>query len=314
MPLKSIDLMIVGAQKGGTSSLSYYLGQHPLICTHQQPELMYFSVDEIYAKGYQQAFERYFAWCYSPGKSIVGKNVAILYSKEVMKRLHTHNPQVQIVVSLREPVERAYSAYWFARRLGWENLSSFEEAIKPDLSRFGDDEIRRRNCMYLDRSLYVKHLRQLFQVFNRDQVHVFLMDDIKNSPSEICTTLYNLLGLEFDFVPDTSQRKNVSAAPRNKLVFWVFSSKHPIPRLSRRTVRRILPDRAGDVLKNLIRRENEKEYSPPPLNSETREKLATYFKPYNDELSDLIDRDLSVWSLKEPMSLEVHPTTVLNRE
>lgn len=314
MTSKSIDLMIIGAQKGGTSSLVYYLSQHPSICSHQQPEFIYFSNDEIYSKGYQQAFERYFAWDYSPSKRIVAKNVAVMYEKEYMERLRAHNSDIQIVVSLREPVERAYSAYWFARRLGWENLTSFEEAIKPDLSRFGNDTIRKRWCMYIDRSLYVRHLKQLFQVFNPDQVHVFLIEDIKNSPYETCQSLYNLLDLDLAFVPDTNKRKNVSATPRNKLVLWLLASKHPFPQLMRRSVRQILPDRGGDILRNLILRKNERNFSPQPLDSETRTKLVDYFKPFNDELSELIGRDLSSWSLQKPANVIGHLAPVENLE
>ena len=52
---------------------------------------------------------------------------------------------------LRDPVDRAYSAFWYARRKGWEPLEKSEDALHAAPERFGDHWIGRRNCDFLTR-------------------------------------------------------------------------------------------------------------------------------------------------------------------
>ena len=76
-----IDLLIVGAQKAGTSSLLRYLAQHPQICTHQQPEMNYFVDENDYKKSFSAALSRYFPCIHNENtKVIAAKSVGILDS------------------------------------------------------------------------------------------------------------------------------------------------------------------------------------------------------------------------------------------
>jgi len=54
---KLIDLMIIGAQKAGTTSLKNYLGEHPEICTHERIEFMFFVNEQEYKQGYKKIFK-----------------------------------------------------------------------------------------------------------------------------------------------------------------------------------------------------------------------------------------------------------------
>ena len=129
-----IQLMIVGTQKSGTSSLLRYLAQHPDIHTHSQSEMTFFLQDHEYTRGYESAYAKYFAQC-SENCKLIAKNVMVMYSHDIMQRIYQHNPKIHLVVLLREPVARAYSAYWWARRRGWENITSFEEALAAEQHR-----------------------------------------------------------------------------------------------------------------------------------------------------------------------------------
>ena len=104
-----VDLMIIGAQKAGTTSLKNYLGEHPQILTHGQIEMSYFVNDVEYKAGHATGIEPYFSEAATIGKCIVGKNVAISLHEEAVARLVKHNPDCKIVFVMREPVSRAYS-------------------------------------------------------------------------------------------------------------------------------------------------------------------------------------------------------------
>lgn len=284
--------MIAGAQKAGTSSFYHYLAQHPEVCAHAQSEFNYFVNDREFGQGYEHALGRYFPDSPAGCSCFIAKSVEIMYSRKVMERLAGHNKDVQLVVILRHPVERAYSAYWFARRQGWENIPDFETAVFASKDRFGDMWVAATNCAYLDRSLYGKHLQELWHIFSRDQVHVYLFEDMWRHLSGICQSMYQLLGLDPGFLPDTSQRHNRAARARSEKAARMISSATGIKRF----VRSVLPDRASDKLHHVLRRLNEQSFSPPPLPHETRVKLIEFFKPHNQELSELLGCRLDHWN------------------
>ncbi|MCJ7631808.1 sulfotransferase domain-containing protein [Candidatus Bathyarchaeota archaeon] len=288
--MKPINLMIIGAQKAGTTSLKSYLSQHPMLITHQQPEMIFFLDDETYSLGYEHAYHRYFP-NYETGKMLLAKNVGVMYSNQAVERLYKHNPQMHLVILLRNPVDRAYSAYWFARRRGQEDLMTFEEAIEASPDRFQGD-FRKGNCSYLDRSLYTKHLEVVFSLFPRSQVLIFLTDDMKKDIRGVCTQIFSSVGLDQDILLDTKREHNRSSIARSELLARILGRKSFI----KKAVRKILSDRPADGIKNMINRLNEQEISIPPISSETAQRLAKYFKPHNEKLAKLIGRDLSHWN------------------
>ena len=154
----SIQLMIVGAQKSGTSSLLRYLEQHPDMHTHPQPEMTFFLQDREYSRGYEWAFAKYFAGESDrddiANKQLIAKNVMVMHSPEVMQRIYEHNPDIHLVVLLREPVARAYSAYWWARRRGWENIKTYEEALAAEEDRLNENWFKMATvCLSVQRYL-----------------------------------------------------------------------------------------------------------------------------------------------------------------
>ena len=97
--------------------------------------------------------------------------------------------------------ERAYSSYWFARRVGWEPLKSFEAALDASPRRFHGDAVRLRNCAYVEGGLYYRHLAALLEHFRRNQVSIFLFDDLRSAPLAVCRTVYERIGVDPHFSP-----------------------------------------------------------------------------------------------------------------
>jgi len=297
MIIHPIQMMIIGAQKAGTSSLLRYIAQHPEICTHNQREFHYFADDLEYAKGYSSAFRRYFKWEQLDGQVLLAKNAGLMYLSEAMRRVRDHNPDIHLVLSLRHPVDRAYSAYWFARRRGLEDLDTFEAAIKADPSRFGNDLSKQRLCAYLEKSVYVKYLIELFGLFHKEQIHVFLLEDIKQDPIGVCQTLYRLYDeIDSAFTPQTDRRHNVAAQARSEALARLMWSKETFSGF-KYMLRRILPGWVVDRIRKALVHINQKDFVPPPMNPETRIELINYFKPFNAQLSELLGRDLSHWDV-----------------
>src|SRR5438045_9369325 len=122
--------MSIWSHKAGTSSLLFYLSQHLKLLTHHTYEFVYFFQDDIYSKGFETAFKNnYDLGGVNEEKFLLAKNVMVMYDYEALKRLYAHNPNIKIIIVLRNPISRAYSSYWYAKTTGRENAATFEEAI-----------------------------------------------------------------------------------------------------------------------------------------------------------------------------------------
>ena len=300
-----IQLMIVGAQKSGTSSLLRYLAQHPDIHTHAQSEMTFFLQDREYSRGYESAFAKYFAGKHDHNdiadKRLIAKNVMVMHSTEVMQRIYEHNPEMHLVILLREPVARAYSAYWWARRRGWENIKTYEEALVAEEARLNEDWFKWRQCAYQYNSIYYPHVKNLITQFGSSRVHCILTDDLKEDADAVCQQLFEHIGVRTDFKTVIHERHNQAAMPRSERFNYLFTQFLASHNLIRRAIRKLVPDATAYKLRRAVLDWNDKPQknlnsTPPPLNPETREQQMAYFKPFNEQLAELLGRDLSAWN------------------
>ena len=292
MPRPLIDLMIAGAEKAATSSLKDYLGQHLLVVTHRAREFTCFVNDRDYQAAYDRAFDAHFT-SPSADQRIIAKSVGIMYQDSAQRRLLEHNPRVQLAVLLRNPVERAYSAFHFARQQGWETLTDFDAALDAGTERFGEDWVRIRACDYLNRSRYAQHLRGCFDLFGRQNVHVFLLEDLVQDPAAVCRTLFSVLGIDPDATIDWRTRNNPARAARSEVLAKTLSSAGPLKRLARQ----LLPATVAKRIKHTARKLNQTRSDIPSVSGQSRARLIRLFQPDNQELAELIGRDLSAWSM-----------------
>lgn len=128
-------MFIAGAQKSGTSSLSYYLEQHPSIKCHKPREISYFVRNRAYEKDFPSVFQEYYQDGVGQDQLVLAKSVDLAYIEKAAQRLKEHSPDCKIVMALRDPIDRAYSAYWHMRREGWETKKTFEKALSVEEKR-----------------------------------------------------------------------------------------------------------------------------------------------------------------------------------
>ena len=94
--MRQIDLMIIGAQKAGTTALNHYLGQHPDVLGHPQTEFAYFRDDNLFAEGYEPVFRRHFTQGDpATARVVIGKNAGIYDSETALaceRLIRTYDP------------------------------------------------------------------------------------------------------------------------------------------------------------------------------------------------------------------------------
>ncbi len=196
------EFLIIGAQKGGTSSLAYYLRQHPRLFLPKVKEVHYF--DRFFDRALSW-YRRFFPFQFS--KSITGEATPYyLFHPQVPYRVKDSLPNVKLIVLLRDPLERAYSHYSMEKRRGTETLP-FEEALEREKERTrGEMEKLLREekyhssalqqYSYIARGRYHEQLERWFRHFSWEQFLILKSEDLFQDPKGELAKVYDLLGVD----------------------------------------------------------------------------------------------------------------------
>ncbi len=194
-----VDFVIGGTQKGGTSALDSFLRQHPEICMPTtRKELHFFDREEDNTdyKKYHANFKP------KPHHRVIGEASPIyMYWETAPGRIWTYNPKMKWILALRNPVERAFSAWNMETKRGKEKLS-FAEAIAKETERCREAlPLQHRVYSYVDRGFYAQQVRRLFNIFGRDSCLILLSEELRNDHKKTLHRVFEFLGVDSSFVP-----------------------------------------------------------------------------------------------------------------
>lgn len=291
---RKIDFLIIGAQKAGTTSLHNYLMQHPDIFLPEAKDLQFF-MDAGDYEVKEKDFELFYKKM-GQEKLIGGSQVQLLYFPESAQRIFEYNPDMKLIAVLRNPIDRAYSAYWYTRRKAWECCESFETALDREPERLNGSYREHADLSYVSHGCYDEQLANLFSVFPRSNVFIGLFDDLKKDPHRFVVDILTWLGVDPTVKIDVDGRSNEAAMPRLMLLQKMIMKPPPIIRniyhgLISKTMQHNIQKTIVSDLVNI----NEKSFKYPKMKPETRTRLCEYFRPHNKRLEKMINRDLSHW-------------------
>lgn len=192
---RKVDFLVVGAQKAGTTALDAYLREHPELCLPEgKKELHFFDSETMMRRPrwYKEyVYHRNFRHCHSCQK--MGEvTPCYLFREEYLRRIHKYNPDVKLMISLRDPVSRAYSQWNMQRQRGWEKRD-FITAIKEDGSCLDVD----KRFAYVQRGFYSRQIRSVLKYFPREQVLYILQDDLLHDPQKVLDDVASYLNVSF---------------------------------------------------------------------------------------------------------------------
>ncbi|HEY2915590.1 MAG TPA: sulfotransferase domain-containing protein [Candidatus Limnocylindrales bacterium] len=305
---RPIDALIIGAQKAGTSSLAHYLEQHPAICSHHRMELSTFVDDRDYDLGYEANFRRYFGHC-PPDALLLGKSVTIMTERRIVERVRDHNPDARLIAIVRNPVDRAYSAYWWARQNGYESLPTFEAALDADPARHRGNLAAIRSTSYIAFGRYADQIEMVRAVVGPDHLQVHLSDDLAADTAGVCRRSFEFLGVDPGVRVEVGKRENAASNPKSSWLANALSAEWRWKRAVRRAIPGDVADRARQRLKEL----NRSSFVPPPMALATRARLVELFEPENARLGELLGRDLSGWNRAAVRQAERDPAALADR-
>lgn len=291
---RKIDFFIIGAPKCGTTSLFDYLRQHPEVFLPQAKENRFFVEDEYYEQG-EQFLNSFYKGLRSE-RVVGGALTELMHCHYAAERLYKYNSQFKLIAMLRNPIDRAYSEYWFARRNGWERCKTFEEALEKEPARRNGNYVEKASLAYLAHGHYYEQLDRYLQIFGRSNLFVILTEDLNSRADEVVRSILMWLGVEPDCSTiNLAKRSNEAGMPRS---MWLQRTLMSYDARYKRFAKKITTPEMRYILNRLIERLLRKNLQPftyPPMQPATRVRLVDYFAPHNRKLSQLIGRDLSHW-------------------
>ena len=255
--------VIIGTQRGGTTSLYNYLAEHPSIGVASIKEVHFFDTPHYkqglawYRGHFPPFIQKYYTRHAQKQAFITGEaSPYYLFHPFAARRMANTLPHVKLIVMLRNPVDRAYSHFYHELDGGHETLSSFEEAIECEGVRLAGEREKmqadeyyasynHRHFSYLARGMYADQLQSWMSFFPKEQ--------------------FLLLKSE-DFYADTA------AVFKQTLAFLN------------------LPDLDSSGKKAEFKQYNTTR--PPRMHPATRKRLIDYFAPHNARLDELLGSDL----------------------
>ena len=273
------EFLIVGAEKAATTSLHYYLTQHSQLISPQFKEVPYFWNDAAYSKG-DDWYERFFL---KFGSKTNDRTIAFdatpanLYLPYVPKRIKKYRSDMKIIILLREPVSRAYSAWnmlkenydkyhsksfkvvrllipdYIRNSPATQNMKtelfevpvypSFEEVVAKEM-----DKIKNGSSHYepsfLRRGFYAEQIARYYEHFPKEQILILTNKDLKTDLNNQLNKILNFIDLpNYDWSSLQTQQKNAY------------------------------------------------QYSEP-INADIKAELQAFYEPYNEQLFELLGKEV----------------------
>lgn len=247
------EFLIIGAAKSGTTSLITDLRHHPEVCT-PGVEVNYFS--HFITKGdvwYRSRFAEPLLIC---GE----KSTSYLYDSSCAGKIYRYNPEMKLIIMLREPVRRAYSN-WTMRRVQNRLLNQaehFNSLSKYRISNLGfrhlfHDYLACRNEQerfyepldVFERSMYMKQISCFLEWFPRNQLLILISERFFRTPADTLEFVGDFLG-----IGPFPERQNA----------WKRKMEYPAP-----------------------------------LDPATASEMRTFFQPFNQQLFDFLGEEIPEW-------------------
>ena len=222
------NFIILGAAKAGTTALYHYLIQHPEIGMSLVKETNYLALKDepldFRGPGDAESINHFsvtaeaewhdqFAHC--RGKKAVGEAAPLyLYSPRAVAEIKATVPDAKLIAILRNPVERAYSAFLHLIRDQRETTPDFLEGLRLEPERIADHW--EHIWHYVAMGKYAEQIARYHEAFPRHQLKVYIYRDFRKDPDAILEDIFRFLDVDPTIKVDQSVRYNVSIHPERR--------------------------------------------------------------------------------------------------
>ncbi len=294
---KRPDFFIVGVAKSGTSSLWAYLKAHDQVFMPNDSlfkEPAYFSKKNRFTC--QKNYIDLFSSAENSHKRIGEASTAYITDPGAAEKIFRFNPRAKIIITLRNPADRAYSLYNWMVQEGYEYALSFEKALHLEKKRvfkkipnFWEPEYY-WNYMYFQSGLYYEQVKRYLVRF-KDNVLILTLDELKSTPQKVYETICSFLEIRTDKIVPTVYNES-------REVY------HPVLQFSLRKLNTGIAQLMKTVFRYHYERKSrrdlfiypgQKKIPPEKLSEKTRNLLIAAYRDDLMKLSKLTGRTFNHW-------------------
>lgn len=288
------NFLVIGTVSAGTTSIYYYLRQHPQIYMSPVKEPRFFSYD-----GEKESFggpkikspsvTDYETYC-SLFRNVKDE-IAIgeitptyLYHPKSPHSIYKYIPDAKLIAILRNPVDRAYSNFLRVTKQGREPCTTFAQALEDEPERIKQNWSSTFHHKQV--GFYAEQLARYYALFPKNQIKIFLYEDFCTKPTQIIKEIFEFLEVDSSFVPDIAYKSNVNGIPKNRFLYALIS-ENPL--------RPLLIPFMPLSLRAVVSRLKNTMIEKPKLAPELRQQLIEDYREDINKLQHMLQRDLSTW-------------------
>jgi hypothetical protein len=311
------NFLIIGAQKAGTTTLFHLLRGHPAIFMPAVKEPGFFirgfpdparfqtlrrpddgrTATPVGSRGDGFSTLEEYSSLFEPGAASRLRGEAstpYLPSPYAAGRIAEVLPDVRLIVILRDPVERAFSAYNYNLSRGTEPARTFDEAVASELSGERDDWVYGWRYLYTGR--YAEHLGRYLERFSRERIAVFRFEAVRADSGAVFADACRFLGVEpvaGQADPAVQNPTVVHPNPVLRFLKTTVTASGPAKRMARA----VLPgDRRAQLGKSVLKVVDRFGTRPASMSEPVQRELRDYFRMPNEQLSDVLEMDFGNWN------------------
>lgn len=286
--VKLPDFIVIGAPKSGTTAIEQYLHQHPEIYMSplKNPAFFIWQGKErlFYGRNVVNSLASYHAlFQYYTTQKVAGEvSPGYLPDHSAPERMKALVPDVKLIAILRNPVERAFSQFWFNRQIGAERFSSFRDALAFEKQLMqGITNEEKNQPKYIRGGFYHRQLMRYFEFFSPANIKIILYDDFRETPAKVMEDIFLFLGVNHRFVCDVGKKHNVTRVPKYEWMDRIAGWLQKFPNaFVKKTGGKLREKNAGQL---------------PAIPDDIRKLLEAEYAEDIVQLGQLLNRDLSFW-------------------
>ncbi|NNK87540.1 MAG: hypothetical protein HKO90_04600 [Flavobacteriaceae bacterium] len=268
MSVTKVNLLIIGAARSATTSISRILTSHPDVCFCTVKEPQFFSKADWrdHLEDYNRLFNCDDKTFYVDGSTNYSKFPN--FNRNIHQDIFEYNPDMKFIYMMRNPLDRIVSHYNFA--------------IERGLTTAGIDEEILKNRIYTDSSKYFEQIDRYLKYFPFQRFKFIFFEDLINDPKDCIASLYDFLGIQWHDYNHKDLHSNKSNAGH------IGHIKHDDPKT--------IPDYIKKAFHVFYRRMKPvQKATVNDLQSEVLNKLRDELLPDIERLEGLLNRDLNSW-------------------
>ena len=263
-----VNVFHVGPQKSGTTWLYEALARHPDVCTHSVDSIYYFNMH------YRRGPDWYSGHFDYRGEAVVfDPTPSYIRGPYVPGRIAAYNPQAKIMLTARNPLERAFSHYWHEKKKDRFNFTFDEIFSNYDLF-----------CSWAEPGYYASHYRRFLEHFPAEQVKVLFYDDLDADPGRFYHDVCTFCDIDPDHVPETLNTRVNPAVAFKSRCFHKLEQRLSFSPRAVRLIGRLRGLFRGEVMERL-----------DTVDAGLKSDLVDVFRTDIEDLEELTGRNLDHW-------------------